>query len=294
MSEASAVFVAWDPERGHSVAVRLGGLFVGAVWSMGCIGALFGGGHVLGSLAALIVSLSLVAWALRRGHHIRIDALGIQRPRWNDGHPLSWKEIEKVSWDPRTDALTVHAGRPVRSLKLRVSRYEQGRRERMRAVLQRYLGHRLERRVDGLPPGAELAALLPVGSVVRPEKGPLTWGALGVMLFGSLAVIGALATGSEARLGAFVAAGALLLLYTRYAAHIRVAPMGLEVRLAFHRKPEYVSFTEIQDIRLGDSRGLVILRRNEPRVETSLQISALTFARLEATVLDQAVADVFA
>jgi len=34
VSEAPAVFVAWDPERGHSVAVRLGGLFVGAVGSL--------------------------------------------------------------------------------------------------------------------------------------------------------------------------------------------------------------------------------------------------------------------
>ncbi|MGE0193135.1 MAG: hypothetical protein AB7T63_13960 [Planctomycetota bacterium] len=294
MSEAPAVFVAWDPERGHSVAVRLGGLFVGAMGSMGSVAALFGVSRLGGPLAMLVASLSLVAWALRRGPHVRIDALGIQRPRWNDGHPLTWKEIEKVSWDPRTDALTVHAGRPVRSFKLRVSRYEQSRRERMRAVLQRYLGHRLVRRVDGLPPGAELPPLLPVGSVVRPEKGPLTWGALGLLMIGSLVVIGYLATGSEARLITLVAAGLLLLLYTRHTAHIRVAPMGLEVRQAFRRKPEYVSFTEIDDIRLGDSRGLLILRRNEPRVETSLQISALTFARLEATVLDQAVAEVFA
>ncbi|MCA9315021.1 MAG: hypothetical protein H6826_13860 [Planctomycetes bacterium] len=294
MSETPTVFVAWDPERGHSVMVRLVGILLGASWIMGSIAALYSGMHVGFPLVLLAGSTALVLWGVRRGPHIRIDHFGVQRPRWNEGQPLSWKEIEGVLWDPRTDALTVKTRRPARSLTLRVSRYEFGMRARMRAVLMRYLEGGVERRVGDLPSGVEHPAMLPAGTVLRPEHGPLTWGALGFVMIGGLAVAGFLATGSVPQFVALVAAGLLLLLYTRYTAHIRVAPLGLEVRLASHPKPLYVGFSEIKDIRRGASRGLVIYRKNAPRLDTALQVSALTFARLEATVLDQALVEVFA
>lgn len=294
MSETPTVFVAWDPEHGHSVIVHLVGILVGALWATGSIAVLYSGFHSGVPLILLLASLSLVLWGVRRGPHIRIDHFGIQRPRWNDGHPIPWNEVERVSWDPRTDAITVHTRHPVRGLRLRVARYERPMRARMRAVLMRYLEGGLERRVGDLPSGAEHPAMLPAGTVLRPEHGPLTWGALGLVMIGGLAVAGFLATGSVPQFVAFVAAGLLLLLYTRYTAHIRVAPMGLEVRLASHPKPLYVGFSEIKDIRRGASRGLVIYRKNAPRLDTALQVSALTFARLEATVLDQALIEVFA